>query len=422
VYALDPRASIPCSEERSGESRRATARPAHPLRSFARGTLVDVRLLRRTLRGPDGRELHLYGNTVGALSSAWPRQEYGALQLRHDMATDTWIALSPARNLRPVQAEGTGAPSPSSAARLSCPLCPGGEEVPSAYDALVFDNRFPALHPSPPAVPGDDPRIAPAFGRCELVVYTPRHQGSLATLTPEERGRLVAIWRDRSEMLRRDRRVRYVLAFENRGTAVGATISHPHGQIYAFGHLPPLIRWRLRVAAAYRLQNQGCLSCRLVADDLAAPDRILELTSSFLVAIPFAPRWPYEVHVRARRHGAARLGDLNDAEQADLACLLGRVVARYDGLFGFDLPYMMVIMEAPEPELEEGGSEDWHLSVEFYPPHRSAEVTKVRASVETATGLFILDVPPEEAAAALRQVHLPPPEPHPVFTVHSSSW
>ena len=105
-----------------------------------------------------------------------------------------------------------------------------------------------------------------------------------------------------------------------------------------------------------------------------------------------------EVRIRARRHGLCRLTDLEPAEQVELAAAVREVVLRYDGLFGFELPYMMVVNEAP-PDVP-----DWHLSVEFLPPHRTAELTKVRASVETATGQFINDTIPERSAALLAAI------------------
>ena len=241
-----------------------------------------------------------------------------------------------------------------------------------------------------------DPRISSSLGRCEVILYTGRHLGSLATLDPVELARLLAIWRDRSAELWADPRHHFVMVFENRGEAVGATISHPHGQVYAFDHLPPLIRQRVETLARHREATGRCLSCEVVADDLGDPERAIIESEPFTVAVPFAARFPYEVHVRAKRHGVGRLADLDERELPNLAAALREVVLRYDALFGFELPYMMVILEAPP------GSPDSHLAFEFTPVHRTAELTKIRASVETATGLFINDTLAEASAARLR--------------------
>jgi UDPglucose--hexose-1-phosphate uridylyltransferase len=157
----------------------------------------------------------------------------------------------------------------------------------------------------------------------------------------------------------------------------------------------------------HRQAMHRCLSCEIVARDDRAPDRAVARNDSFGVTVPYAARWPYEVHVRARRHGLRRLGDLTPSERVDLAAALQEVVIRYDGLFGTDLPYMMVAAEAPVGD-DGRPQTDWHLSFEFLPPHRSATKLKVRASVETSTGLFINDTLPELSAAALADVAVPP--------------
>jgi UDPglucose--hexose-1-phosphate uridylyltransferase len=368
-------------------------------------------LERHELRHRDGRRLFVYGELRGTLEaepaadrigeqgpSAEPPGDAG-LHKRLDRLSGAWIAISPARNVRPhvprsAAQEEIVEPDADTQAGPPCPLCPGGPEIPFSYEAAVFENRFPSLVADPPPVP-DDPRISPSQGRCEVVLYTERHRGSLATLTPLELARLITIWRDRSAELWADEHHRFVMVFENRGDAVGATISHPHGQIYAFDHVPPFIATRVDALRRHRVEAGGCLSCEVIDEDLRAPERIVLASDAFVVAVPFAARWPYEVHVRARRHGLGRLPDLGAAEAIGLSHALRQVVLRYDGLFGFELPYMMVVQEAPMD------APDWHLSFEFLPPHRTAVLTKIRASVETATGLFINDVLPESSASRL---------------------
>lgn len=355
-------------------------------------------LPRHELRHGDGRRLWIYGAYDGvslphdAPGGAWP-----ALHLRHNPLDDRWVAISPARNTRPQSQATVDAPAPA------CPLCPGGPEVPFHYDAAVFENRFPTLLGAPPAAPQLDGRTAPSQGRCEVVLYTPTHTGSLATLTPLEIARVIAVWADRSAELWADPRHRYVLVFENRGEDVGATLSHPHGQIYALDHLPALVRPRIAALREHRAAKDTCLSCELVATDDRATERTVVQTDSFAVAVPFAADWPYEIHVRARRHGVRRLSDLTAEERRDLAAALRDVVLRYDRLFPTPMSYLMVCQQAPT---DDRGTpiDDWHLSFEFLPPTRAAGKLKVRASVETAAGLFINDTVPETSAAELAAV------------------
>jgi UDPglucose--hexose-1-phosphate uridylyltransferase len=311
---------------------------------------------------------------------------------RLDLLTHEWVVISPERNVRPndpESAEGTD---------TACPICPGGVELPFLYDAAVFENRFPSLAGKPPEPPAADSATAPALGRCEVVVYTPRHESSFAGLTPLELGRLLAIWVDRSTSLWADVRHQFVFSFENRGVEAGATLSHPHGQIYAFDHLPPITRAKVAAHRLEREQRRACLGCAVTRS--AGGDRAVMENQSFAVAVPFAPRWPYEVTVRARRHGLGRLVDLDREERVHLLQALREVALRLDALLGAGAPYLMAVQEAPRDE------PDWHLSFDFFPLRRGRTSTKIRASVETATGLYLNDVLPETAARRLAELDL----------------
>ena len=117
--------------------------------------LVD----RHELIRADGRRLFIYGELRGSLhGDALEPTEQPALHQRHDALSDTWVAISPARNARP-NSSLDGDPGTN----RDCPLCPGGPEVPFSYQAAVFDNHWPSLVDRPPPV-GDDPRVAAARG------------------------------------------------------------------------------------------------------------------------------------------------------------------------------------------------------------------------------------------------------------------
>jgi UDPglucose--hexose-1-phosphate uridylyltransferase len=357
-------------------------------------------LLRHELEHADGRCVFVYGELPeDARLSAGAKLHVGDIHRRLDPLTDEWVLISPHRNVRPNDPESAEAPD-------RCPLCPGGLELPFAYDAAVFENRYPSLLAEPPAPPAADGVTAPAGGRCEVVVYTSRHSATFGALTPLELGRLLAIWTDRSRALWEDDRNELVYPFENRGADAGATLAHPHGQIYAFDHLPPITRAKVAAHRRHREQGGGCLGCAVVA----APAREVRENASFAIAVPFAPRWPFEVAVRARRHGLGRLADLSPDEQVDLLGALRDVALRYDALFGEETPYLMTAQEAPRDE------PDWHLAFEFFPLRRSSTATKIRASVETGTGAFLNDVLPEVAATRLAELEVR--DPPPISTDH----
>ena len=146
-------------------------------------------LPRTTFVQPDGRRIHVYGEVRGRPPADAPRSEPPALHMRRDELSASWVAGSPARNVRPHSSapSGRGTVPGSPAERFGCPLCPGGPELAFSYEAAVFGNRFPTFTLDPPPVPDPaDPRFAPSLGACEVVMFTERHEGNFATLTPEE--------------------------------------------------------------------------------------------------------------------------------------------------------------------------------------------------------------------------------------------
>ena len=288
-----------------------------------------------------------------------------------------------------------------------CPLCPerpgaARTEVPaSIYETVSFLNRFPSLRPEPPepAIPSTALYpVEPAQGICEVVVYTPDHDTSLAQRSVDEIERLIYVWRDRYRDLRAVPFVRYVYIFENKGEAIGVTLHHPHGQIYAFPFIPPRIERELESLAIHRNNTGRCLICDVVDAERGDGRRAVISAEYFFAGIPFYARLPYEVHIWPVRHRAS-LDELSEVEVRDLARVMKSVMAKYDALWGFSMPYMMVLKQLPT---DGRGSESDHFRIDFYPPLRTATKLKYTASVETGAGTFINDTLAEEKAAELR--------------------
>ncbi len=315
-------------------------------------------------------------------------------ELRQDPWSGEWISFSDHRQARPLEgADGW------------CPFCPGDpadhEVADRDWDVMVFENRFPALG-GPATWPLPHPGYAsrPARGHAEVVLYAPDHEAELGSLGVERVARVIEVWADRSTALARDPEVQSILVFENRGREVGATIAHPHGQIYAYPFVPSRIVQQMRAAEAFTRSSGLCLGCEVVARELKDGRRVLAQDAHVLVHVPFAPRFPYEVHLLPRRH-VRRLAELSAAERRALAAQLCRLVARYDRLFGFKLPYVMLVHEPPVRGPLAGVA--GHLRIAFLPPHRAADRLKVVAGSELGAGAFLTDVLPEVAAERLRQ-------------------
>jgi len=293
-----------------------------------------------------------------------------------------------------------------------CPLDPTKPgkfptEVPEPdYDIVTFENRFPSLkrNPEPPAIESDGIyKVEPSLGICEVVLYSPNHNTTLAAEPVERIHKLVRVWRDRFESLEQHSFVKYVFIFENKGEAVGVTLHHPHGQIYAYPFVPPVVAKELVQTEKYFGENHTCLLCDVLEKELEFEKRIVALNDSFAAYIPFFARYPFEVHISPRRHLQA-FTDFSKQEERGLAEIMKQVLAAFDRLFDRSFPYIMAIHQRPS----DGGSYDhYHFHIEFYPPMRTAEKLKYLAGSEAGAGMFINDTLPETTAERLRDLVAP---------------
>jgi len=290
-----------------------------------------------------------------------------------------------------------------------CPLCPtlpGGfpTEVPApSYDIVVFENKFPSLRADPPepavAATSVSP-VEPARGICEVVLYSPNHQDSLAAMPLDRIHHLARVWKDRYLELGARDFVRYVFVFENRGEAVGVTLHHPHGQIYAFPFIPPVAEKELAASRRFHAQHGRCLQCASLADEIKDGRRIVLEGERYVAYVPFHARWPYEVTLAPREHQVS-MAEWSEADMEDLSAVLKGLLQKYDALFAKPFPYMMVVHQAPTDGEDHRYA---HLRFEFYTPHRAANRLKFLAGVESGAGTFINDKLAEESAAELRRV------------------
>lgn len=247
-----------------------------------------------------------------------------------------------------------------------CPFCPGGVEAPEDYDVRWFPNRWPAM----------------PDGRCEVVLYTPQHDATFWSLGLDGARKVVDLWAKRSEALGARDDVDYVLVFENRGAEVGATISHPHGQIYAFDFVPELPRREL---------GRGTL--------LGEPgDRFVADAPGWRAWVPEAPVFPYAARL-VPDDPVPNLPSLGDEGRHGLAALLVDVLARFDRLFDAETPYMLWIHQRPFDGNEWPGA---RLHVEIVTPWRAPGVLRYVAAGELGSGVYFNPVAPAAAAQSLR--------------------
>jgi UDPglucose--hexose-1-phosphate uridylyltransferase len=344
-------------------------------------------ITKRVTRLSDGRELIYFDDadtTLGrdrAADTRPPQPRPPAPTLRQDPLTGEWISIAAARQNR--------AFLPPDELDPLAPSTPGNAtEVPDNYNVAVFENKSPSFGPAL-AAPGQDQaaalaeldtigigRTLPGVGRCEVVCFGPQRTGSWADFSVSRARTVVEAWADRTAALSALPGIQQVYVFENRGKEIGVTLHHPHGQIDSYG--PGLLADILE----YERKSE----------------RVLVSGEHFTVFVPFAARWPIEVHMLAHRQ-VPDLAATTPAERDEIAVLYRRVLRALDRLYdGTATPYIAAWHQAPVHV----GRDRVRLMLQVTSPRRAADKMKFRAGSETGMGAFIGDIEPEAAAARLR--------------------
>ena len=315
-------------------------------------------------------------------------------ELRWNPILQKWVIIASHRTKRPLLPK-----------TQDCPFCPGSPEVEGHgnWRALHLPNKFPALMVDPPEpdVESEDLfQVKSAKGVCEVLLYTPDHNTELHQLDLDHIGDIIDMWVSRYKELGAKKDINYVFIFENRGRAIGVTLDHPHGQLYAFTFIPRKIQAELNSSKHYMEKRKECLFCEILQKEMKDGRRIVFDNSSFTAFIPFYATWPYGVHIYSNRH-LQNLLDLTDQEKKDFASILKIIRAKYDALFSFKLPYTMVFHQSPTDGAD---YPYYHFHIEFYPIHRGEKKVKYLAGVELGTNAFINPTTPEGKSKELQEI------------------
>ncbi|MFM5904984.1 MAG: galactose-1-phosphate uridylyltransferase [Micrococcales bacterium] len=349
----------------------------------------------------DGRDLFYFDDLSSTLpadrkADTRPAGERPPVaQMRLDSLTGDWISVAAARQNRAFLPPAH-----------QCPLCPTTpknlSEIPDDFDVAVFENKSPSFGPILPSV--DDPGYAvvpnlelgsvrDSIGRCEVVVFSPEHEGSLSHMPVSRVRTVIEAWTQRTAHLKSLAGVRQVFPFENRGQEIGVTLHHPHGQIYAYPYVTPRT---LKV-----LDSIEKFGPNLFAETLSferASERVVLTSDNFTVYVPFAGRWPIEIHLLPHRHVTDFTGFTND-ERDELAQVYSRLLQAVDNIYDTPTPYISAWHQAP---LVAGG-ENVRLQLQITSPRRAADKLKYLAGSESAMGAWIADLPQETVAGMIRE-------------------
>jgi UDPglucose--hexose-1-phosphate uridylyltransferase len=348
----------------------------------------------------DGRQIHYFDDSDSKLPKSRskdlrePAPRPPLAELKHDPLTGEWIAVAAHRHNRAFL-------PPSH----ECPLCPATDtylsEIPDQFDVAVFENKNPSFGALPegsvPPVLESSKAFAfgetrPAIGRCEVVVFSPEHNGSLAKMPVSRVHTVLQALAERTEELQALDGVKQVFPFENRGQEIGVTLHHPHGQIYCYPYVTPRTQKLLQ-----SIDSHGSSFFQDLLEFESGSSRVLNDSDSFTAYVPFAARWPMEAHLLPKRH-IRNHSELTDDERLELADVYSKLLRSFELAYDTPSPYIAAWHQAP---LVPAG-ENVRLQLQITSPRRAADKLKYLAGSESAMGAFIADIPAEDIAAQLR--------------------
>ncbi|TFB67579.1 galactose-1-phosphate uridylyltransferase [Cryobacterium sp. Hz9] len=316
-------------------------------------------------------------------------------RMRQDPLSAEWVSIAAARQNRVFL-------PPANLDPLAPSTPENPSEVPSNYDVAVFENKTPSFGPllTDPDAPIDLTdlstiglgRTRTSVGRCEVVCFSPESEGSFASLSVTRARTVIEAWAERTHALSNLPGIEQVFPFENRGEAIGVTLRHPHGQIYAYPYVTPRTQ---RVISS--LESYGPT---LFADILAheqSGERIIVQGAHWTAFVPFAARWPIEVHMLPHRH-VPDFAATTLAERDELAVLYRRLLRGIDAIYTTPTPYIAAWHQAPV----HARRSEIRLMLQVTSPRRAEDRLKYLAGSEAAMGAWIGDVTPEQAATTIR--------------------
>jgi UDPglucose--hexose-1-phosphate uridylyltransferase len=329
-------------------------------------------------------------------------------ELRKDPVTGRWVIISTDRSRRPGDFSRERAVIKGGS---FCPFCPGNESTtppeilayrPSenkkrdapGWNLRVVPNKFPAL-----GIEGDLDRQADGMfdkmngiGAHEVVIETPNHMETLATMPLKRVEDVLWAFRDRILDLKQDRRFKYIMVFKNHGEPAGASLEHPHSQLIALPILPKQVVEELEGAKRYFSNKERCIFCDILRHETGARVRVAAENQDFVTLSPYASRYPFEMWVLPRRHESSFENSPSSLYE-NLARMLRTILAK--AALVLDNPaYNLVLHTSP---VQENTQDYYHWHLEIIP-----KLTKT-AGFEWGTGFYINPTPPEEAAKFLRE-------------------
>lgn len=325
---------------------------------------------------------------------------------RYNLLTGEWVQVSPHRSKRPWQGqEEKIALEKRPKYDPKCYLCPtnkrsNGTTNPEYKDVFVFTNDFAAIQPDVPFANHDTGffRLKSERGTCRVICFSPRHDLTIPQMEIKEITKVVQLWVDECQELDKKDYINYIQIFENKGSVMGCSNPHPHGQIWAQESIPVEPAKKQKQQLDYYQENDTSLVGDYLKAEIEAKERIIFENKHFVILVPFWAVWPFEAMIIPKRT-MARITEMDDDEKIALAEAYQHLTIKYDNLFEISFPYSSGIHQAP---FDGKAHSEWHWHMVFYPPLlRSATVKKFMVGYEMMANPQ-RDITAEQAATRLR--------------------
>ena len=329
-------------------------------------------------------------------------------ELRLNPITREWVIIAREKGKKPEDFTIVKEQERHPAFLKTCPFCPGNEAVTpkeifricdeKGWKIRVVPNKFAVLSRE-----GEKLRThvglhknVNGVGTHEVLIETPVHNLTTATMPLEQLKEVIQTYRDRFLEVYRDQRVEHAVVFRNSGPASGTTLEHPHSQVVGIPVTPLHIRSRIENTMRFFDDTGECLMCRIIKDELNEGTRILMDTKHFIAFVPYAALSPFHIWIFPKRHSGS-FADMQSEEIWDIALNLKTIMAKlYHGLNNPDFNY--VVMSGNPGDMNSGFIH-WYISI--------VPRVAIASGFELGSGMYTNPLIPESAAEYLRNVKIP---------------
>ena len=347
-------------------------------------------------------------------------------ELRREPVTGRWVVIATERAKRPESF--TQKQKKPSKPEANCPFCYGNEAMTPpeilafrpegtkpngpGWKVRVVPNKFPAftmknepeIRASTTNIVSDGEQVngqegpgiyshKPALGIHEVIVSSPDHFKSLALLTGDETRLVIEAYCSRLSDIKVDPRIQYVLIIVNHGREAGASLEHPHSQIFGTPMIPPVVAEEISCTSSYFYKKGRCMFCDILAEERKSGERVISESEYFLSFSPYAARQPFETWIAPKKH-LANFELISPKEKKDLAFILKDTLLRiYEGLN--DPPYNFYLHTSPS-KVDTNKFYHWHIEI--------SPKLSIQAGFEMGSGIMINVASPDESAKFLRNL------------------